>query len=445
MRTVLKSIPLLTILIGFASCKNSMESDITPEISVDNLKNAVIQLAHDSLEGRGAGYPGDLRAARYIASEFKKLGMDPIISGDGENENLYFQKFEFHTLESPNPWEVLSSQNIVGLISGTSYPNEYIIVGGHFDGQGKIGQADLGRGISEGIPTDANAAETDSIWNSAVDNAVSIASILELARVMQHDSLRPERSIIFVAFSAEESGLNGSTYFANHPPVPKEAIKAMVNLEKIVGDPDAEFLYVSYDTNPVFEEVRKKVDRLDSIAMTPFYPGLIANTDHYAFAQRQIPAITIGTGSQINVHTALDHADRLDYELLAQRTEYILRYILELAKSDSPFQFSGNLTGLYGLSGGPATTQEKEERGFYGDMAFKVTAVVSGSEGWETGLRPGDLIISVNDKPVPPQSFYQGLEDVLGEGLGDSLIHLEILRNNQELKLQLNDRSLLSE
>ncbi len=169
--------------------------------------------------------------------------------------------------------------------------------------------------------TDTIAALKDSIWNSAVDNAVSIAVIMEIARVLQESKVKLKRSIIFATFSAEESALDGSTYFVNHPVVPKHQIKGMINLEKIVGDSDADFLYVSYGTNSIFEDIRKLADTLSNIKLTPFYPGIIADTDHYAFTQRSIPAITIGTGSRINVHTALDHADNLDYVLLKNRSQ----------------------------------------------------------------------------------------------------------------------------
>jgi hypothetical protein len=76
----------------------------------------------------------------------------------------------------------------------------------------------------------------------------------------------------------------------------------MLNLEKIVGDPDADFLYVSYATNPVFEQIRTQLDSTQPIHLLLFYPGLIADTDHYAFGQKRIPAITIGTGSSNNPH-----------------------------------------------------------------------------------------------------------------------------------------------
>jgi Zn-dependent M28 family amino/carboxypeptidase len=316
-------------------------------------------------------------------------------------------------------------------------PNEYIVVGGHHDGQGMKGQALLGRSLAEGIVTDSIRASKDNIWNSAVDNAVSISAIMEMARVLSNNNIKLKRSMIFTTFSAEESGLDGSTYFVNNPPVPLDQIKAMVNLEKIIGDPEAEFLYVTYGTNPIFENLRKRTDSLQNIKMKPFYPGMIANSDHYAFAQRKIPAITIGTGSSINVHTPLDHANRLDYDLLKKRTQYILYYLIALANSESLFEFTGDLSGLMGVSGGPATKLEREQKGFLGDVAFKVTTVVKDSQGYNAGLLSGDLIVGIGDASVKYKKFYQGLEDVIGE-TDKKEITLNVLRNNKKIELVIS-------
>ncbi len=412
------------------SCKENpgIETEKNIEISAAQLQEHVDKLASDEFEGRGAGYPGEKEAAKYIANVFEGLKLEPHQKIHNNYED-YFQKFDFHTVTSSNPWEVLTSQNVVGFIKGESL-NEFIVIGGHHDGQGAKGQAMLGRDAPESEVTDSIAALEDAIWNSAVDNAVSIAVIMEIARVLKESNTKLRRSIIFTTFSAEENGLDGSVYFVNHPVVPKQEIKGMVNLEKIVGDPDAEFLYVSYSTNSIFEEIRKSMDTLSEIKMTPFYPGMIANTDHYPFTQRSIPAITIGTGSRINVHTPLDHADRLDYNLLKDRSEYIMDYVTQLVNSESDFSYEGDNSGLLGVSGGPATAEEKLSKDFDGEVAYKVTSVIKDSRGYAAGLIPGDLIVAIDNQPIKYQKFYQGLEDVIADPDKKTSV-LKIIRGDQ--------------
>ena len=411
------------------------------EISSKNLKRITHTLAHDSMEGRGAGYRGELRAAKYIAKNFKDMGLESLNESKNNIED-YLQFFNFYTVGDLKPWQKMSSQNVAAILRGSELPDEYIVVGGHNDGQGLKSQADLGKSIAEGMPTDIERAKNDTIWNSAVDNAVSIAAIIEIARYLKVNNLKLKRSIIFTGFSAEESSLDGSTFFANNPPVNFDKIKAMVNLEKIVGDPDAEFLYVSFSTNPIFENIRKKVDSLGEVNMSPFYPGIIANTDHYPFLMRKIPAVTIGTGSQINVHTSLDHADRLDYELLKKRTEYILQYLIDLANYEKcHFEFTGDLNNLTGVAGGPATKDEMLSQGFEGERAFKVANVVKKSLGDIAGILPEDLIVSVNGDLVKKKPFYQGLEDAIDiENIEDDFAVLDILRQGTKMKIKLKTK-----
>jgi len=402
------------------------------EISSSNLKKHTYALASDQFEGRGAGYKGERLAAEYIAAVYESIGLEPVTQ---EKSGLaaYFQDFDFHTLNPALPWSILNTQNVIGILKSELNPDEYIVVGGHHDGQGMLGQIDLGRDVGE-IVTDSLAASKDSIWNSAVDNAISISAILEIARFLKSSEIQINRSIIFTTFSAEESGLNGSTHFVSNPPVPIGQIKAMINLEQIVGDPDADFLYVSYGTNSIFEKIRMRIDSSQRMNLTPFYPGMLANTDHYAFAHRDIPAITIGTGSSINIHTPLDHPDRLDYDLATARTQYILQYLIELANAKSTFEFEGDLSVLTGVSGGNATKAELRSIGFDGNVAFKITAVVKGSKGYQAGLRSGDIVIAANNKPIVEQKFYQGLEDAMGN-VDLDMVSLLVGRGKERIKV----------
>jgi C-terminal processing protease CtpA/Prc len=83
-----------------------------------------------------------------------------------------------------------------------------------------------------------------------------------------------------------------------------------------------------------------------------------------------------------------------------------------------------------GVSGGPATKEEKLIMNFNGEVAFKVTTVIKDSKGYISGLIPGDLIIGIDNKPLKNQKFYQGLEDVIGESDNNTAI-LKIIRDNQ--------------
>ncbi len=411
-------------------------SEANEKGAAERLQTYVTELASDKYEGRGAGYPGELAAAHYIADQFRKIGLVPI-HADLDGVDGYLQSFDIHMLESPIPWQVQTSQNVVGVLRGTAQAGEAIVIGAHYDGQGMEGQALLGREVGEGS-AESEGGNDDSIWNSAVDNAVSIASILEIAEQISQPGVRPGRTVIFVAFGAEESALDGSAHYAEHTLGTKSGVKAMLNVEKLVGDTDAELLYVSYDSSPIFPTVRDVVVEKSGINLHPFYPGVIANTDHYPFYMRNVPAVTIGTGSVENVHLATDHASAIDYELLAQRTDFVREFLLELASVDDQFIFAGDTSGKLGATGGPATVEELRIRGYDVDAGFKVAAIISGSPADQAGLIPGDLIVAVNDVPIQRQTYYQGLEDLLEDDDGCGEVRLTVGRRNMRTDISID-------
>jgi len=417
------------------SAQSNRKVSIT-EVSALNLKEHVTVLASDAYEGRGAGYVGEAMAAEYIAQQYFETHLASI-SPEEDSWARYYQPFDVHVLNGPIPWQVLKSQNVVGILPGRNPDSGYVVIGAHYDGQGKTGQAALGRQISEG-GSDFAVDSGDKIWNSAVDNAVSVAAILELARVLSQSQISLNRSIVFVAFGAEESALDGSTYYVNNPVGGSGATGVMINLEKIVGDPEADFLYVSYGTSAVFPKVTKSIVSETGMKLLPFYPGVIANTDHYPFVVSGIPAITIGTGSVENVHMPTDHADGIDYELLARRTDFVASYLLRLANTEEALVFTGDTSGHFGASGGPATQDELELRNFTGGTSFKVATVVRGSLADQAGLVSGDLIIAVNGSPVPPQTFYLGLEDILSEETLCHDVELTIIRERTTANIRLS-------
>lgn len=412
-----------TTMMVYASCilagciavnkPSDFDSSITL-FSEEKLRTHVEILASDELEGRGAGYQGEEKAALYIADQFSRVGLGSLGSRQSGIEK-FIQPFSFLPLGSSEPWATLTSRNVVGVLPGTDPEAGYIVVGGHFDGQGMTGQAQFGREtlqVSEGVTLDS-----DDIWNSAVDNAVSIAAIIEIAEFFSDPLNRPKRSIIFVAFGAEESSLDGSIYFANNLPDEFGGPRAMINLEKLVGHEETEFLYVSYGTSPVFEGITDHTVNLTGLKLTPFYPGVIPDTDHYAFIMAGIPAVTIGTGAFDYVHTAYDNAENLDYTLLAKRTNFVTQFLLKIANVDSNFRFTGDTAEHMGATGGAATPAEIRERGLGDTAAFKVASIVHGSRASKAGLLEGDLVTSVNVGAVKDQRFYLGLEDLFSEPL----------------------------
>jgi Zn-dependent M28 family amino/carboxypeptidase len=181
--------------------------------------------------------------------------------------------------------EVIISKNIAGRIVGTKYPDETIIYSGHWDHLG-VGAPD---------------ARGDKIYNGAVDNADGIAAILELARAFKSQPA-PQRSILFLAVTAEEKGLLGSEYYSANPLFP---------LAKTVGDINIDALSAAGPAKDVTTSGDGKVDLQDMLVATAkakgryFSPdpvpqaGHFYRSDHFPFAKRGVPAISIGSGTDL--------------------------------------------------------------------------------------------------------------------------------------------------
>jgi len=417
---------------SITACTSSQSYGPTFAIDADILEMHVRKLASDESEGRGAGYPGEKKAAAYIANAFADMDLAPL--GDvSESGRSYFQSFEFHPRQPTVPWEILETQNVVAVLPGSDLSEEIIVLGAHHDGQGMAGQANAGRfGKEDGT------AWQDDIWNSASDNATSIAAILEIARVLAAADRRLRRTVVFVTFSAEEYSLNGAIEYVSRPPLSLERHVAMINLEKLVGDPEIDFITATAGSSPAFDEITDLASIRSGIDIKPFYPGIVTDTDHYPFVARGVPGIVIGTGSYLHIHEPGDEHDRLDYALLKNRTDYILQFLVEAANRNGVFEFTGNVDGYYGVLGSPPTAAELRIRNLDPAInALKVSAVIPDMSGERVGVSPGDIITAINGNPLGRQDGgYFTLSEIVGDQPPD-VIDVHLVRKNEAIILRL--------
>lgn len=168
-------------------------------------------LSSDAMRGRETGTPENAKAREYIVQRFKKHGLKPF-------GGSYLQEFTFERWGTD---EKVSGANVVGYIKGKKNAEKYIVVTAHYDHVG----------VQEG-----------EIYNGADDNASGTAALMALAETFKKD--RPDHSIIFVAFDAEEQGLRGSRHFVANLPVNKESILLNINLDMVARSDKGE-LYAS--------------------------------------------------------------------------------------------------------------------------------------------------------------------------------------------------------
>lgn len=174
------------------------------------------------------------------------------------------------------------SKNVVAKVTGKKRPNEYLIYSAHWDHFG-IGKPD----------------ETgDSIYNGALDNASGTAALLALAKAFK-TTAPPERTVVFLAVTAEEQGLWGSAYYAQNPIYPKEKTVANINMDGI--NPYGKMKDVSIigvgqsEMEDLLNTELEKLGRYSAPEPNPV-AGYYFRSDHFNFAKVGIPALYFGTG-----------------------------------------------------------------------------------------------------------------------------------------------------
>tara|TARA_B100001250_G_scaffold345309_1_gene314682 strand:+ start:104 stop:1771 length:1668 start_codon:yes stop_codon:yes gene_type:complete len=170
-----------------------------------------------------------------------------------------------------------SSHNVAAVKQGTVRPDEYIIFIAHWDHLG----------IKEG-----HSPINDQIYNGAVDNATGVAGILELANYFSTEET--DRSLMFLAVTAEESGLLGSEYFAEYPPIQLSNIVAGYNFDGVlpVGKTN-DVIVVGYGASDLEDILKEELDKVGKYITPDPFPekGFFYRSDHISFAKKGVPML----------------------------------------------------------------------------------------------------------------------------------------------------------
>lgn len=178
------------------------------------------------------------------------------------------------------------SHNVIAKITGAKHPDEYIIYSAHWDHLG-IGKPD----------------ETgDSIYNGALDNASATAGLLELARAFKSLKTKPDRTIIFLAVTAEEQGLWGSAYYAQNPVYPTAKTLANINMDGLNSyGKTKDIIVIGRDQNQLEDYLKEEAEKVDREISYETHPeaGYYYRSDHFNFAKVGIPALYTESGVDV--------------------------------------------------------------------------------------------------------------------------------------------------
>lgn len=304
-----------------------------------------------------------------------------------------------------------ATSNIVGIIEGKnpSLKNEYVIIGAHYDHLGYGG------------PSSRYAGKKYKIHNGADDNASGTAGLLELASRIAGNPL--ERSVLFVAFTAEEMGTLGSTYFVKSSLFNKKNTQAMINMDMIgkLSKKEKELTIFGTNSSNDFIQLFEKINSEDiNLKITKQSFGA---SDHAPFLRDSVPVLSFFTGIHGDYHTPDDDWQKLNYRGQANVINVIYDAVRLIANYDDKISFNNEVLtkeksgakhhGYSNVWFGIVPSFEESELG------FKIAGTSPGSPAQKAGLQKNDIITQINDNAI--DNIYDFMYSLKGGKPGDKM------------------------
>jgi hypothetical protein len=285
------------------------EAELSVEIKVEEVRAHVYRLASPEFLGRAG--PGAARTARHLAAAFKRLNLEPAFKGS------YFQPIPWLLAEEEKRKDSFCGRNVAAVLPGTDpkLKDEWIILSAHFDHLGK----------RNGV-----------LYPGADDNASGVAMLLEVAERFALQKEKPKRTIVFVAFDQEETGLIGSRHFASHPPRDLKKLKVFMTADMLgrsMANLMDEYVFaLGSESSPRLRRLVQEVPIEKGLKVGRVGADLIGTRSDYGpFRDRRIPFLFFSTGPHPDYHQPTDLPDRIDYVKLARISRWIADLTWRLA------------------------------------------------------------------------------------------------------------------
>lgn len=380
---------------------------------------AVRYLADDALEGRLAGSAGERCAGDYIATQFRRLGLRP--AGD----DGFFQTLPLASALNPHA-PGGDGRNVVALLEGAdpTLRRELVVIGAHYDHLGRGGMNSL-------------APDQDSVHNGADDNASGVGAMLRVAETLSNGQ-RPARSILFIAFTGEESGLLGSAYFAANPTVGTDTMVAMMNMDMVGRLGDGPLIVNGVDTAEEWRSLVESAAERAGLSLALSGEGY-GPSDHTSFYIKDIPVLHFFTNVHGDYHKPSDDWDRIDDEGI-DRVAGIVSDIASHVANQRPM-----LTLVRGAGEPPNPAGEAASAGYGAylgsvpdftpvERGVKLSGVTPGSPADKAGIMAGDVIVGLGEHDV---ADLQAMTDALREHRPGDEVEVRILRADQAIRVKV--------
>jgi len=282
------------------------------------LQNVVERLASDDLDGRNNDTSGSARAQRYLIAQLRRIG--PGLDASREGDDAYRQPFTEGSVRGTN---------LLAVIRGRELPDEYVIVGAHYD--------HLGRRCP--------SSPSGNVCNGATDNATGTAEVIAVGNALRRLPEPPRRSVVLALWDAEEDGLVGSRQYVLHPIVPLDRTAAYVNFDIQGADLLPSLAQTSFALSAETGGADLQRVVADAIAAEGLGTRLLSyifgqlRSDYANFVAASVPTVFFSDSTGACYHKTGDDAALVDYPKLRAQSRISFRVVASLAESRERPQF----------------------------------------------------------------------------------------------------------
>ncbi|MFO0746785.1 MAG: M20/M25/M40 family metallo-hydrolase [Myxococcota bacterium] len=299
-------------------------------IAPERLKAHIDTLAADGMGGRICGSPGHDAARDYVRDQLAAAGVEPF----GDDGSFVFSyaatPFASHYQRQADgsivPNATDRCQDLVGILRGSERPDEYVVLVAHYD--------------HLGVTSDG------TVFNGAFDDGSGTAGLLEVARALVAEGVRPKRSIVFLVSDQEEQGLVGAKEWLDRPPMPLDKIVVGIAADPLGRGllPDfAPIVLSGAEQAPALSTFLRATRDLSDHPLGFIHRMMIPvfGSDHDQFFAHGVPAVWLVSPGMSFYHTVDDDAATIDYAVLRDVSRYWLRLAMRIADGDERFTYEG--------------------------------------------------------------------------------------------------------
>lgn len=273
------------------------------------------------------------------------------------------------------------------------------------------------------------------IHNGADDNASGTAALIELARILKNTKQK-SNNYLFIAFSAEELGLNGSKFFTENPTVDFSKVNYMINMDMIgrLNDSSQVVTIGGFGTSPQWGSLINPVDKKNQFTIRIDSSGT-GPSDHTSFYRKDIPVLFFFTGLHTDYHKPTDDIDKINYIGEARIINYISGIVLSPISTDQKLTFTKTreTQTTSSMRSGGVTMGIMPDYTFSG-AGVRCDGVSDGRPAQKAGLKAGDVIVKIGEYNVSSMETYM---QTLGKFQKGEKAKVKFKRGNEEIETEV--------